>query len=302
MDNMLAQPMPLRGGFETYDPRLDRVPEFDERSRNYPITALIEATQPQTRWWGHTVKLDQGREGACVGFAWSHELNADPVPIQGIDDAFAQRIYKRAQQLDEWAGEDYSGTSVLAGAKAVAELGHLIEYRWAFGIEDVILTLSHHGPVILGINWYSGMYRPDGNQYIRPTGQVLGGHAIMAIAYDHEAGEIWLLNSWGAGWGWGGLCRIRVSDLARLLQEQGDACVPVIRADGTLPADDDVVPEPVEPVNEPDIVIVGQAQDEEPARTEGPKTLDDIKSEPKPESSLSLGSLAPIKKKRKRRK
>lgn len=236
-------PIALRGGNTTLDPRLDRLVQFDERSRDYPIMATIEETEPRTKWWRHTAKLDQGREGACVGFAWSHELNAAPVEVPDITDAFAQRIYKRAQQIDEWPGENYSGTSVLAGAKAVQELGHLDEYRWAFGIEDVILTLSWHGPVVLGINWYYGMYFPDANRYIRPGGNLVGGHAIMAIAYSHEAQEIWLLNSWGPDWGLDGLCRIRVADLDRLLREQGEACVPVVRGGGTPP--------PPEPQPEP---------------------------------------------------
>lgn len=239
--------MPLRGGAETLDPRLDRVVHFDERSRDFPIRELIDDTQPRTRWWGGTVKLDQGKEGACVGFAWSHELDMTPIAVPGIDDPFAQRIYKRAQQLDEWVGEDYSGTSVLAGAKAVGELGYLDEYRWAFGIDDVILTISHHGPVVLGVNWYYDMYFPDPNVYIRPSGRLVGGHAILAAAYDHESREVWLVNSWGNDWGWHGLCRIRVEDLTRLLQEDGEACVPVLRGEGKSPE-----PEPEPAVAETD--------------------------------------------------
>lgn len=239
------QPVTLRGGHRSYDPRLDRIQEFDERSRDYPITTTIEQTTLRSKWWRHTAKLDQGREGACVGFAWAHELNADPYEVLEVTDAYAQKLYKRAQQLDQWAGEDYSGTSVLAGAKAVAELGHLSEYRWAFGIEDVLLTLAWHGPVVLGIDWYYGMYTPDANRYIRPGGQRVGGHAIEALAYDHDNQDVWLLNSWGADWGLDGLCRIKVADLDRLLGDGGEACVPVVRGPGQPD------PEPAEPEEEP---------------------------------------------------
>jgi hypothetical protein len=63
--------------------------------------------------------LDQGKEGACVGFAWSHELAAYPVRVE-VDDEFARsKIYAEAQKIDEWPGEAYHGTSVLAGAKVV---------------------------------------------------------------------------------------------------------------------------------------------------------------------------------------
>lgn len=36
-------------------------------------------------------------------------------------------------------------------------LGFVPEYRWAFGVDDVLATLAHHGPVVLGLNWYAGM-------------------------------------------------------------------------------------------------------------------------------------------------
>lgn len=238
------EPIRLRGGAQTFDPRLDRVVQFDEESRNYPIRTLVEGQGLRTKWWGHTVVLDQGREGACVGFAWAHELDATPVAIQGMTDARALEFYRRAQQIDEWPGENYSGTSVLAGAKAVQEQDYLDEYRWAFGVEDVLLTLSNHGPVILGINWYESMYSPDPNQYIRPGGRIAGGHAIEVIAYSHEAREIWLLNSWGPNWGWNGLCRMKVRDLDRLLSEDGEVCVPVLRREGKTEPEPETEPEP----------------------------------------------------------
>lgn len=225
-------PLPLRDGTQTLDARLDRLVQFDERSRNYPIRATIESDQPRTKWWRHTAKLNQRSEGACVGFAWAHELNTAPIEVEGMTDEYARGLYKRAQQIDPWPGEDYEGTSVLAGAQTVEERGFLDEYRWAFGIDDVILTLSWHGPVVLGVNWYYGMYFPDAGHYIRPGGQLVGGHAIMAIAYNHEHKVVYLLNSWGAGWGWNGLCRIKVADLATLLREDGEACVPVLRGEG----------------------------------------------------------------------
>lgn len=278
MDISPKNRIPLRGGAITTDPRLDRIVQFDERSRDFPITSIIDETKPRTRWWRHTAKLDQGKEGACVGFAWAHELNASPIEVSGMDDAFAQRLYKRAQQIDEWPGEDYSGTSVLAGAKAVGELGYLDEYRWAFGIDDVLLTLSHFGPVILGVNWYSGMYTPDGNQYIRPSGYLAGGHAIMAIAYSHEAQEIWLLNSWGRDWGWDGLCRMRVSDVVRLLNEKGEACVPVVRGEGIPPA-----PEPTPPEPEPTPVVHHSMGAVVNVATDTPTQADDPEPGPEPE-------------------
>lgn len=247
----------LRDGSEALDPRLDRLVQFDERSRSYPIRSLIDDDrEPASRWWGHTAKLDQGTEGACVGFAWSHELNAAPFKVEDVDYDSAIDIYRRAQFIDPWPGEDYSGTSVLAGAKILEEDGYLGEYRWAFGIEDVVLTLSWHGPVVLGIPWYEGMHTPDSGHQIRPTGRVVGGHAILALAYDHPSRMVWLLNSWGPEWGWNGLCRISVADLSSLLDQDGEACVPVVRAYGNEPeVNEDVEPEPEVPEIETSVEV-----------------------------------------------
>jgi hypothetical protein len=215
----------------TADKRLDRVVQFDERSRNYPIRALVAGKPPRTRQWHCNAWLDQGSEGACVGFGWSHEFAATPA-VNAVTNATAQKLYKQAQTLDEWAGEDYSGTSVIAGAKAAVADGYMREYRWAFGIDDVILALSHAGPVVLGLNWYSGMFDPDANGLITPSGNIAGGHCILALGYDSKKQLIRLHNSWGKDWGIDGECYISVNDLSTLLKDSGEACVPVGRKVG----------------------------------------------------------------------
>lgn len=221
----------LRGGRSTEDPRLDRIPQFDQKSLNYPIRTLLNTIELKQRsyTWKAGPQLDQGQEGACVGFSWSGELGASPKMVKGIDNAFAINIYNRARQLDEWEGEDYSGSSVLGGAKAVAEAGYMTEYRWALGLQDVVDTIGHFGPVVLGINWYEGMMTPDDKAYIHVTGDAVGGHAILARGVNFKQRRVTLRNSWGSDWGANGGCHISFDDLDRLLHEEGEACVPVKR-------------------------------------------------------------------------
>lgn len=228
----------------------NRVANFDERSRAFPATVGIEENPFRSYSWRCNVWNDQGSEGACVGFAWSHELAARPAEYP-TDDSVAREIYNRARQLDAWPGEDYDGTSVLAGAKAVQEMVNskgkplIQEYRWAFGIEDVLRVLGYRGPLVLGVDWYEGMHKPDANGFIRPTGDIAGGHAILARGVrivwrnghgpanlnnlDVEKSYVTLRNSWGRDWGIGGDCRISVLDLNYLLRNQGEACIPVVR-------------------------------------------------------------------------
>lgn len=208
----------------------DWKPRFDERSRNYPIRSLLEKSTLRSNAWSCEPRLDQGREGACVGFGWSHELAANPVVVPGITNDFARNIYHQAQTLDEWAGEDYDGTSVLAGAKTVQSLGYVREYRWAFGLQDVLAALSYHGPVVLGLNWYEGMWDTDEKGFIHVTGSLVGGHCILARGLAVKSKYVTLRNSWGNDWGTDGDCRILFTDLERLLSESGEACVPVRRS------------------------------------------------------------------------
>jgi hypothetical protein len=212
------------------DPRLDRREQFDERSRAFPIRALVP-TKPRSYTWRCCVTLDQGREGACVGFAWAHEVSARPLELrQETSDALW--FYREAQKVDEWPGENYSGTSVLAGAKVVQREGFLTEYRWAFGLQDLVLALGYKGPAVLGIPWYEGMYEPDPKGIIRPTGRVAGGHAILANGVNVKRELVRLHNSWGPDYGLGGSAFISFGDLERLLHEDGEACIPVVRTRG----------------------------------------------------------------------
>lgn len=209
--------------------RFGRLPEFDRRSRDFQIRDLIKATKPRSYTWSCGIVLDQGNVGACTGFSVCHEAAARPVVVLGISNQTGLDVYHRAQKLDEWPGENYEGSSVLGAVKAGKERGWYKEYRWAFGESDLALAVGYKGPAVLGINWYSGMMNPDRQGIIRPTGAVEGGHAILCNGYNVKKKLYRLHNSWGPGWGIKGEAFIASEDLKRLLKEDGEACIPVIR-------------------------------------------------------------------------
>ncbi len=227
----------LKNGSQVKDPRLTRIVHFDERSKGYPIRAVLSSTTPRSYTWPCTTWLDQGSEGACVGFSFAHELLAAPAVVRGVDKKFAkEKIYWEAQKIDPWDGGSYpgaspyyEGTSVLAGVKAVQELGYIEEYRWAFGLEDLILAVGHSGPVVLGINWYEGMFDMMPCGFVHVTGSVAGGHAILCQGVNVSEEYFTLHNSWGTSWGDGGNAKITWKEMDQLLKEDGEACVPVVR-------------------------------------------------------------------------
>lgn len=228
--------MELKDGTTTQDRRLDRLVQFDERSRAYPIRALVADKPLRSYTWSLPVYLNQGSEGACVGFSWSHELAARPVPVAGITNDTARQVYFLAQQLDSWSGGAYpganpfyEGTSVIAGAKAVQSQGKIKEYRWAFNLRDVLLAVGYQGPGVLGCNWREGMMDPDEKGFIHPTGEIVGGHAICVRGVNIKTKTVRLSNSWGQGWGKSGDCFMTFDDFEKVLLDDGEFCIPVGR-------------------------------------------------------------------------
>lgn len=232
------------------DPRLTWRSRHDERSRGYGVRDLLADEMPplphKRLWSPGRVVLDQGREGACTGFAVCHDLAASPHRVRGAGEPLARKLYRRAQQIDEWPGEAYEGSSVLAAVKAAGERGFIDSYRWAFNIEDLQDAVLGLGPAVIGIPWHSSMYRPRPSGLLDLNGDVVGGHAILVLGYHPSMrirGEGWwsrhdvfvLLNSWGPSYGKKGRAYIRSYDLARLLAENGEACIPLARnTEGSL--------------------------------------------------------------------
>lgn len=226
----------------------DWAPRHDPRSLSFPARELFRRTEVANHTWRAPVTpLDQGSEGACVGYGWTHEALTTPVRVDLAQlaqkqwptepHAFATSVYRAAQKIDEWGGEAYEGTSVNAGAKIMRERGLIKEWRWAFGVDDVMLSILNVGPVVLGINWYSGMYVAK-NGIVDVSGSLVGGHCLLAnatrkkgVIFEDEEAIGWV-NSWGPGYGRNGRAWIRKSQLATLLSQQGEAAVPVRRSYG----------------------------------------------------------------------
>lgn len=205
--------------------RLDWQPRFDERSREYPIRQLLKHDEPRSYTWRCDRYLDQGVEGACVGYGWAHEIAARP-KVHPATPHLARHIYEEAKKVDYWAGENYEGTSVLAGAKVAQKAGYYEKYRWAFTLDDILVSLGYHGPVVIGVNWYEGMDNVDENGFIHVTGEVVGGHCAILKGISVKNRTVRLHNSWGTSWGIDGDAYLSWDDLDKLRKDQGEFCVP----------------------------------------------------------------------------
>ncbi len=219
------------------------LPSHDARNADYPVAAMLDpAAALVSRVWAQPQRFDQGQTPRCVGFSLAQELSADPVSV-ACSDWTGPNIYALAQKLDEWPGEGYDGTSLLAGLKALQQYGYVGEYRWAATVEDVLNSLSQIGPVIMAGPWLSGMFTPDSQGYVNVTGTSGSiGHCYLLGAVDAAQGDTTLRQTWGPNWsvlGWD--AKLRAESIRQLLAMGTQAAIITTRFDpGAAP-----VPPPV---------------------------------------------------------
>lgn len=221
-------------------PLLDRVPSRPDpiRQQKFSVAAVVGDLTARSYTWGCDLWLDQGQEGACVPHAWTHEAAAKPVVVRSYPrpnftatepQAFAFELYEWCRRNDEWAGENYDGTSVAAGAKGMVLAGGLLEYRWTHDADELAVAVSRKGPAVIGVDWYTGQMKTDVDGVIHVRGTVEGGHSILVRGYNVTTRRFRLRNSWSKSWGVKGDCLMEHDDMAILMGEGGEGCLPLRR-------------------------------------------------------------------------
>jgi len=187
-------------------------------------------TPPDAPAWVNLIVLDQGNYGTCVGNGWAGWGDATPIADTYLEPD-ARRIYYEATVIDGWPddpdapGGGQQGATVRSGAKAMKNRGKLMAYAWAGSLAEIDDWIDNHGPIVMGTNWYTGMFDTDADGYVHVTGSVEGGHCFLMLDRLPGGAGYLFQNSWGEGWGQGGRFKISTTDLQRLLNEGGEACV-----------------------------------------------------------------------------
>ncbi|WCL54735.1 C1 family peptidase [Gimibacter soli] len=188
--------------------------------------------------------LDQGREGACTGFGLAtmvHYLLRTRKVERSEDMVSPNMLYDMARRYDEWAGENYSGSSCRGAIKGWFKHGVCDTKLWPkslgeaavvnhaiatdasrrplgayFRVNHQDLVAMHCAITEAGILYASaavhqGWQRVGKDGVIAyPGGNMIGGHAFAIVAYDEEG--LWIQNSWGTKWGKKGFARISYED------------------------------------------------------------------------------------------
>lgn len=221
--------------------RLGRLKAEDPRDRLFLLSAEPRSQSVVARrnqlWPYFDAPFDQGYEGTCVGHGWKSWCVCAPV-IQSDVGEFPSpvQIYDMCMPIDEWTQNDQGdrqfGTSVRAGAKVMKALGFLEAYGWAWDLTTAINWLAGidaegrfvGGPVVIGVNWYGGMFDTNAEGFLTISGQVEGGHCVCLLGWNEKRGFAYGINSWGSSWGNRGRFYMSGETLDRLIREDGEVC------------------------------------------------------------------------------
>jgi hypothetical protein len=239
----------------------DHRARFDQRSLNFRAAPGVTALPATGRIWSHGPVLDQGQEGACVGYGSSGAVAAAPLSRVGVTNSYARNWYRAAQRLDEWPGEAYEGTSVLAGCLEGRRRKMWTGFRWAKRPAELAagIVADSLGPAIIGVQWSAELYDvpasglldagvrldPDLGHCVLLFGYVpawsdctpalrdqLDGLGLAAAAQKAKAPAFPLLNSWSAAWGDGGRALAPVGLVQRWFDRRGEFGLPEGRTPG----------------------------------------------------------------------
>lgn len=206
---------------------LGRVPSPDARDLKFSMRRILPSSiEVVSRFYETGPVLNQQSTPHCVGYAWRQFLTSEPTIT--VDGPTADEIYHAAQLEDEWAGEDYDGTSVRGGAVVMTNQQRLKSYVWAANEIDIRDFLITTGTVVMGTNWFMNMFDPLPDGTLKVSGSLAGGHAYLLCGYDAARNAVKMIQSWGEAWGpLHGFAYIRMKDLARLMRAGGEACAAV---------------------------------------------------------------------------
>lgn len=244
--NASKDPVDLRD--RLYAPRVDSLPDCTPADED--IVALLPV---YTR---AGLIMDQGQEGACTGFGLACVINylrwRKSGMLPKLESVSPRMLYNFARRYDEYAGDNYDGSSCRGAIKGWFYNGVCLEDDWPykagdshppkFGyadratantlgvyyrvdvatITDLQAAILETGAVYVSANTH------DGWQNVPNVRKRITGHETLpAIEFDgrpsHQDGHAFALvgfntrgfvvqNSWGKTWGCGGFAVLTYAD------------------------------------------------------------------------------------------
>lgn len=257
------------------DPRLGRNIEHDERSRQFAYeedtSAIVSAEHDSA-----TPTQNQGNGGSCTGQSSTKNMTyetfwaAFEAEFSGIlsttdgaaNTKVAEGVYSDAEVLDgdgPYPPQD-NGSTGLSVAKVLLKRGWIAGYQHSFSFTAFQTALSKQA-VIVGTNWYTGMFDPTSSGELLATGKVEGGHEYVCRLQDLEKKRVGIQNSWGDDWGQnGGQAWMSFDMMEQLLGENGDCTIFVpLGQPAPTPVPPQPTPSPAPTPDDPQATFEAQA-------------------------------------------
>jgi hypothetical protein len=261
----------------TFDARPDRI-DYRDRIYQPPLVSLPEA-YPHPKdieeflpaYYDANLVLDQGQEGACTGFGLGAVINylhwsqavleaadyGEPPESVSIDGVSPQMLYHMARVYDEWAGEDYEGSSCRGAMKGWHRHGVCAETLWKQSksnkyrpkrawisdaamrplgayyrinkdsIVDMQAAIYEVGAIYCSGDVHDGWFMGETQRLstIPYRAKTSGGHAFALVGYNKDGFIV--QNSWGGLWGYWGFAVLTYDDW---VQRGADAWVATMGA------------------------------------------------------------------------
>jgi len=188
----------------------------------------VGETSRRERWWfSDGIWLDQGQDGAVVGFGWTHWLADRGVRVPGAElgEAYARDLQREAQLVTGRVGRFY-GARIDAAASVLQSRGLIQDCYFFQDIDSVVKVLLERGPIVAGIQWSQEMARPQEienwivgragpseSPVTYPSICVLLNGIALDLTIGGVTGFVRLKNCWGRYWGDSGHILISLDDL-----------------------------------------------------------------------------------------
>lgn len=196
----------------------------------------------------------QGKWGTCVAFAAGHgqkgwqERQQGDLPEGGLSPAF---LYARCKARDGLAA---AGTYPRVALQVLLEEGVCSERSWPYdrlggdivpnqppqevfeeakqyrisgyagvsGVEEIKAAIVEQGPVLAAL-LVTASFINAGKTVPLPSGEVMGGHAVVLCGYSDKVGAFRLYNSWGDSWGDNGFAWLPYDFVTYRISLNGDS-------------------------------------------------------------------------------
>jgi len=236
-----------------YQPALESLPD------EYPSRQVVK--EHLQAYVNAGLIRDQGQEGACTGFGLACAINylcwvkylrqfndrsSDAPPPQKLYDVSPRMLYHLARFYDEWAGEDYEGSSCRGAMKGWHRHGVCAEAKWRYNaarfvppehgwqqdaalrpigayyrvnkdsITDLQAAICEVGAVYVSSQVHKGWDLGKKSRLTeigRRRDDITGGHAFAMVGFRREGFII--QNSWGPNWGYFGFAILPYPDWVR---------------------------------------------------------------------------------------